>query len=196
MRKIGILGASFNPIHIAHLIIAEQARIRLDLDKILFIPTFNPYHKNVNLMDYDDRVKMVKDIIKDNKYFSLSEIEKNIEGNSYSLNIINALIEEEKADYYFIIGSDNLLSIDTWYKYEDLIKTVNLIIFERPGYPYDKDLVEKYQSITDKKIYYFDDLQMQISSSMIRESIRNDVYPRYILADKSIKFLKEHNPWK
>ena len=78
MRKIGILGASFNPIHIAHLIIAEQARIRLDLDKILFIPTFNPYHKDVNLMDYDDRVKMVKDIIKDNKYFSLSEIERNI----------------------------------------------------------------------------------------------------------------------
>lgn len=195
MERIGIFGSSFNPIHIGHLIISEQARIRLNLDKVLFIPTANPYHKKVNLLDYDIRYKMTENTIKDNKHFEISDIERNLTINSYSYNIMNELIKRNNANYYFIIGSDSFNNLHTWYEYEKFLQLVNLVIFKRPGYDIDINILEKYRSITSKEIVYYDDLQIEISSTDIRNLIKKNIIPRYLLKEETIEFIQENNLW-
>lgn len=196
MKRIGIFGSSFNPIHIGHLIISEQARIRLNLDKILFIPTANPYHKKVDLLDYDIRYEMTKKTIKDNQFFELSDIEKNLKINSYSYNIMSELIKSENANYYFIIGSDSFNNLHTWYEYEKFLQLVNLVVFKRPGYDIDTETLDRYRKLSSNEIIYYDDLQIEISSTQIRNSIINNIIPRYILKDETIEFIQENNLWR
>lgn len=206
MKKIGIFGSSFNPIHIGHLIISEKARIKVNLDKVLFIPTANPYHKKVDLLDYKDRFNMTKLAIKDNKYFEISDIEKNFKDNSYSYDVINKLIELDKLnnrdddsdiinDYYFIIGSDSLINLDTWYRYKDFINLVNLVVFKRPSYDIDKNLLKKYRDLTDKKIIYINDTQIEISSTELRGYIKENIFPKYLLKDDTIEYIMENKLW-
>lgn len=195
MKKVGVFGSSFNPIHIGHLLVSEQARIRLNLDKVLFIPTANPYHKKVDLLDYDIRYEMTQKTIKDNPSFEISDIEKDLETASYSFDIMKKLKSQINAEIYFIIGSDSFINMDTWHRYQDFIKMVNLVIFQRPGYNIDKKLIKSYSEMTDKKIIFYDDIQLLISSSQIRKDIKNGIYPKYLLRDETIKYILENNLW-
>lgn len=194
--KIGIFGSSFNPIHIGHLIISEQARYRKNLDKILLIPTFNPYHKNVDIIDYNDRFLMTEMIAKDNKYFEVSNIEENIEGNSYSYDVVKSLKEiYPNDDFYFITGSDSFMQMDTWYKYKDFLGMVNLIVFKRPGYEISNEKLDEYKKLA-LEITYYEDLQLEISSTYIRNSIKKGYIPKYLLMESTISYIEEKNLWK
>lgn len=193
--KIGIFGSAFNPIHTGHLIFSEQARFRLGLDKVLFVPTANPYHKDdKDLLAYDVRSEMTKVTIDDNKYFEMSDIERNLKSNSYSFDVVSMLKEREEGEYYFVMGSDSFNQLDTWYKYQDLLKLVNLVVFKRPGYEIDLEILENYRKI-GKEIFYFDDLQIQVSSTYIRNSIKEGYIPRYLLTETTRQYIKEHKLW-
>ncbi|MFM1515577.1 nicotinate-nucleotide adenylyltransferase [Helcococcus ovis] len=196
MKKIGVFGSSFNPIHIGHLIISEQARIRLCLDKILFIPTANPYHKKVDLLDYNIRYEMTERTVEDNPFFEVSDIEKHLKTASYSFDIMKKLKSKIDAEIYFIIGSDSFINLHTWHRYEELIKIVNLVVFQRPGYKINLELIEKYRFLTKKQIIFYDDIQLFISSSDIRNNIKNNIYPKYLLRDETIKYIMENNLWR
>lgn len=193
MKKIGIFGSSFNPIHIGHLIICERAREELDLDEILLIPTLNPYHKRVDLASFNDRVKMLKASVSDNPNFRISEIEADIIGNSYSLNVIKRLKDIQKADYYFIVGSDSLEKIHTWFRYEEFLSEIKLIVFKRPNHDVD-ELIQKYKKNTE--IYYFDDVQIEISSSDIRKRIKHNKSTKYMLLEKTIEYIEDNSLYK
>lgn len=187
MKKIGILGAAFNPIHIGHLIMAETALTRLKLDKIIFVPTKNPYHKDVELFPFDYRVKMVEYTIKDNSFFGVSDIESTFDENSYTLNLIKKLKEKENADYYFIMGADSILNFHTWYKYEELLKEVKFVVFSRPKYDVG-NLILEYGKKTE--IFYFDDLQLEISSTKIRKNLKEKISVRYLVHDRTMEYIK------
>ena len=194
--KVGLFGSSFNPIHIGHLVIAEQARIRLGLDKVLFIPTANPYHKKVDLLDYDIRYEMVEETIKDNKYFELSDIEKNLKKNSYSYDVVKKLKKKSNDDYYFIMGSDSFQEIETWYEYNKFIDLLDLVVFKRPGYDVEGDHLNKMRNFSKNRIFYFDDLQLEISSTYIRNSIRDGYIPKYLLREETIAYIKDKKLWQ
>lgn len=197
--NIGILGSSFNPIHIAHLVIAEEARKRFNLDKVLFIPTKNPYHKDVDLLDFETRIEMVEETIKNNKYFEVSDIEKNIDGNSYSIDVINLLRKEYPNDkFYFIIGSDSFFDLTDWKDYTEFIKLVNILVFIRPGYNIPKKIIKIFKLLFEPlslEIDFVDDLQMQVSSTYIRNSIKEGYMPKYLLHENTIKFLEGKKLW-
>ena len=194
--KVGLFGSSFNPIHIGHLVIAEQARVRLGLDKVLFIPTANPYHKKVDLLDYDIRYKMVEETIKDNKYFELSDIEKNLKKNSYSYDVVKKLKKKSKDDYYFIMGSDSFQEIETWYEYNKFIDLLDLVVFKRPGYDVEGDHLNKMRNFSKNRIFYFDDLQLEISSTYIRNSIKDGYIPKYLLREETIAYIEDNKLWQ
>src|SRR5574344_393494 len=194
--KVGLFGSSFNPIHIGHLVIAEQARIRLGLDKVLFIPTANPYHKKVDLLDYDIRYEMVEETIKDNKYFEISDIEKNLKKNSYSYDVVKKLKKKSNDDYYFIMGSDSFQEIETWYEYNKFIDLLDLVVFKRPGYDVEGDHLNKMRNFSKNRIFYFDDLQLEISSTYIRNSIRDGYITKYLLREETIAYKKEKKLWQ
>lgn len=138
--KIGILGGTFNPIHIGHLILAEEAREKLGLDKIIFVPAYLPPHKdNTDIAVAADRLKMVSLAIKQNKYFSVSDLEIRRDGRSYTIDTLKEFKKKyPDDDLYFIIGSDLLKYLDEWKDLSDIIKMVKFIVATRPDYPLEK----------------------------------------------------------
>ena len=173
MKKIGIMGGTFDPIHNGHLLIAEYARVHFKLDKILFIPTGNPPHKEKSHITSNmHRYNMVLLAINSNENFLLSTLEMDREGVTYTVDTINTLKSiYENTDFYFIMGSDSLLQIHTWKEYEKLLKSCKFIVAKRPGYTSDtldkikEDLSLKYNS----QIYILEAPLLDISSSEIRQ---------------------------
>ena len=138
--KIGILGGTFNPIHIGHLILAEETREKIGLDKIIFIPTYFPPHKEgSDIAKASHRLAMVKLATSDNPKFSVSDLEIKRDGRSYTIDTIKelkALYPQDELN--FIIGSDLLEYLDEWKDLDEIIKLVKFIVATRPGYPLEK----------------------------------------------------------
>ena len=136
--KIGILGGSFNPVHIGHLILADEVREKLRLDKIIFIPLYLAVHKEEqDLLYAPERLKMVKLAIKGNPYFEASDIEIKRQGPSYTIDTLKSLREKYSArdKFFFIVGSDALGYLNSWKDIDQVMKLAKLVVASRPNYP-------------------------------------------------------------
>lgn len=133
--KIGILGGSFDPIHMGHLILGENVRDSLKLDKVIFIPTgINPFKGNRNTTSPTQRLEMIKLAIESNPHFTISTIEIEREGISYTIDTIKSLKGRYKEDdLYFIIGSDIIFQIEKWKDIQQLFKLCKFALVNRPG---------------------------------------------------------------
>jgi len=135
--NIGLMGGTFNPVHLAHLRIAEEARETFELDRVIFIPAADPPHKPLaGEVAFAHRCEMVGLAIVGNPAFDLSDIEGQRPGKSYSIDTISYFRTRFPADkLYFIIGSDSFLEIGLWHRYAEIFRGCNLIVIERPGRP-------------------------------------------------------------
>ena len=133
--NIGLMGGTFNPIHLAHLRIAEEAREMCSLDRVIFIPAADPPHKPLaGEVPFEQRYEMVRRAIGGNPHFMLSDVEGLRPGKSYSIDTIATIQEEHPGDkLFFIIGSDSFLEIGLWHRYLDIFRSCSLIVVERPG---------------------------------------------------------------
>lgn len=196
-KRVGIMGGTFNPIHLGHLIMAENAYEELNLDEVLFVPSGNPYMKNyVDVLDSKTRITMTGDAIEDNPHFALSTIEVDRGGNSYSYETIAYLKKQNPdTDYFFIVGADSLFLMDKWMKPEKIFKEVTVCAAVRGGYSVDAlekqiaHLEQKY----DAKIEILHSRSVDISSTVIRERVRNGKSIRYFVKHKTEQFIwKNH----
>jgi len=135
--NIGLMGGTFNPVHCAHLRIAEEARDLCRLDRVLFIPAGDPPHKPLaGEVSFARRCEMVRLAIAGNPAFELSDIEGQRGGKSYSIDTIGYFHTQRPADrLFFIIGSDSFFEIGLWYRYAEIFRLCSLIVVERPGRP-------------------------------------------------------------
>jgi nicotinate-nucleotide adenylyltransferase len=135
-QKLGILGGTFNPIHYGHLAAAEEVRERLKLDRVLFIPSFHPPHKQEDdVPSAAHRMEMVRIATSENATFEPSDIEIKRGGKSYTIDTIEALKRAHPdADLYFITGVDSFLDIQTWSRWERLLSLCTFVVLSRPGY--------------------------------------------------------------
>jgi nicotinate-nucleotide adenylyltransferase len=135
--RIGLMGGTFNPVHLAHLRIAEEARDMCGLDRVVFIPAGDPPHKPLaGEVPFAQRCEMVRLAIAGNPAFELSEIEGQRAGKSYSIDTIAAFRRAHPADHlFFIIGSDSFLEIGLWHRFAEIFRSCSLIVVERPGCP-------------------------------------------------------------
>jgi nicotinate-nucleotide adenylyltransferase len=181
--KIGILGGTFNPVHIGHLILAEEAREKLGLDKVIFVPAFLPPHKDgSDVAVAKHRFSMVKLAIKGNKYFVASDIEIKRDGRSYTIDTIKEFKKKfQRDDLYFIIGSDLLKYLDEWKDLNEIIKMVRFVAATRPGYPLER--IPAY--ITTLPIRAVD-----VSAFEVRECIRDDKSFRYLVPEAVFNYIK------
>ncbi|BCA80984.1 nicotinate-nucleotide adenylyltransferase [Desulfuromonas sp. AOP6] len=133
--KTGILGGTFNPIHYAHLRIAEEVREVCGLDRILFLPAATPPHKEVAAdIAFAHRLAMVKAAIADNPFFEVSDLENRRPGKSYSVHTLEILKDEIPGDeIYFIIGMDSFRDLSTWKEYARLFELAHIVVASRPG---------------------------------------------------------------
>lgn len=136
MALTGLFGGTFNPIHCGHLRAAEEVLKYFPLDRILFIPSYIPPHKDQKeIVAAEHRLKMVEIACKDQPKFQVSDIETRNPGPSYSIITLRKLKEIYPEDeFFFIVGSDAFLEIETWKDYEQLFKECSFIVVSRPGY--------------------------------------------------------------
>lgn len=184
--KIGIFGGSFNPVHTGHLIIAEYVREHCNLDKILFVPVGVPSHRENNLLSYENRVEMLKLAIKDNSNFEISYIEKGI--SSYTFETYLKLKKEYPNDELFeIIGEDSLAYLDKWKDYEKMIEEVDFIVFKRGNYR---------AHVENKKIKILKNPKIDISSTLIRNSVENGLSVKYLVSEKVEEYISRKKLYK
>ena len=187
--KIGILGGTFNPVHIGHLILAEEAREKIGLDKVIFVPTNLPPHKDeADVISAADRFKMIRLALKGNKHFLVSDVEIKRQGRSYTIDTLKSLKEKYPQDeLYFIIGSDLLNYLAEWKDLGDILKMVKFVVATRPGYALEK--IPAY--ITTLPIRAVD-----ISGFDVRTRVRAGKSFRYLLPETVFKYILKKRLYK
>lgn len=185
--RIGILGGTFNPIHIGHLILAEEARFKLKLDKLILVPAFMPPHKDTSdVIDAKDRLEMVRLAIEDNPAFEISTYEVDSKKKSYSIDTLKEFrkIYGDEAQLCFITGSDSLKDLFSWKNINDIFKISKFIVANRPGYPL-KDIPKEADTVVITPI--------EVSSEDIRKRLKEGRSIRYLVSEKVRKYILEHN---
>jgi len=192
--KIGIFGGTFNPIHIAHLIIGEWIKEEFNLDKLYFIPTANPPHKfEKSIIDAKHRFKMVKLSIEENPYLDVSDFEMKKE-NSYSIDTIKHFknrFDLDKPDLFFIIGQDNLAQIDSWKSPEKIFELCTVVVVRRSFNKSQQNLkinTNKYSDLVISQAPY-----LELSSTMIRKRIKAGKSVKYLVPAGINNYIKKYN---
>ena len=188
-NKLLIFGGTFNPIHNGHLILAEHCINEEGFDKVVFIPTMNPYYKDT--LDFDTRLKMLKMAIKDNDKFAYSSIEKkyNLEGKLYL--ILEKISELSDDDITILIGSDSLMNFDWWYKIDEILKNYKILVLKRDDDEAISIKIAEYKEKYGADIKVLNNKRVEISSSMIREMIENGKSIKYLVRDDVEKFIRD-----
>jgi nicotinate-nucleotide adenylyltransferase len=188
--RIGILGGTFNPIHIGHLILAEEAFWKLKLDKVIFIPTYLPPHKDVEgKIKPKDRLKMVELAVEDNPAFECSSIEIDSRKTSYSVETLKKLKAKYSGDnqFYIITGSDLLKDLFSWKDVNDIFKMSKFIVANRPGYPVE-DVPEGVETVVITPI--------EVSSEDIRRRLKDGRSIRYLVPEKVRQYISSRSIYK
>ena len=184
--KIGILGGSFNPVHLGHLILAEQIREAAGLGKVLFIPASCPPHKpGAELAAAEHRIEMVRLAIEGNPFFEASDVELRRGGVSYTIDTILALRREHPGDdFHFIIGADSVPELPTWCRTCELVDLCTFLIGSRPGHDIAWNLLTQAlpaRTIELLRKNVISTIPIGISSSAIRLRIRENRSIRYLV---------------
>lgn len=191
--RIGILGGTFNPIHIGHLILAENTITELNLDKVIFMPSGVSYLKDQNtIVSAEHRINMVKLAIAGNNHFELSTMETEREGDTYTYETLNTLKSQNTQDeLYFIGGADTLMNIDSWKRPDLIFKACTLVIAPR-DFIERNTLEERSLFLKEKynaKIIILNSSNIDISSSDIRNRIKTNKSAKYYLPDNVIEYI-------
>lgn len=182
-KQIGILGGNFNPVHHAHLVVADQVRQQLCLDKVFLMPEYEPPHLDKkNTIDEKHRLKMLELAIEGVDGLGIETIELERKGISYTYDTMKLLIEKNPdVDYYFIIGADMVDYLPKWYNIDELIKMVQFVGVQRP----------KYKAGTSYPVIWVDVPLMDISSSMIRHHFENGCRPNFLMPQAVIDYIEK-----
>ena len=185
MKKVGILGGTFNPPHLGHLIIANEVRERLELDEVWFMPNHEPPHKKKpDSVKDEERLQMLEQAIGGNPAFRIQSIELEREGPSYTVDTMKLVNEMYKDhQFFFIIGADMIEYLPKWHKIAELVKLVQFVGVERPS----------YSRQTDYPVLYVDVPAIDISSSMIRDRLQNGKTVKYLVPDRVIAYIEENH---
>jgi len=185
--KIGIMGGTFDPIHIGHLLLGEFAYEQFHLDEIWFLPNGNPPHKdNDNGINLDERIAMVNLAIEDIPYFHISLHEAKEESHSYTYQTMSRFREKyPDNDFYFILGADSLFALERWKNFKEIFPTCTILAAMRD----DKDVSDMEQQIHYLKEKYQAQIEIlkspviDISSTIIRNRVANKMSVRYMVPD-------------
>lgn len=193
MANVGIMGGTFDPPHFAHLLIAESAYEQSDLDYVLFMPGGNPPHKNGNdVTEASLRFEMLNVAISDNNHFKISDYEVKKQEYSYTVNTLEYLKEKNPGDnLFFILGEDSLAYLDKWYCPEKIVEYATIVVYPRgvnSNLDYEVDRIKK-QLGADIKI--IDAPVFDISSSEIRERVKEKKTIRYMTPQSVIDIIEK-----
>jgi nicotinate-nucleotide adenylyltransferase len=213
-ERLGIYGGTFNPLHAAHLMVAEEIRERLRLDRILFVPSGVPPHKGGRMPDGRQRLAMVRLAVRDNPFFLALDLEVKREGRSYTIETLQALRRRHPrpTDFFFLIGMDAFEEITTWKEADRLADHAHLVTFPRPGHPlvkpdpflprswqtgrvtaWGRTGVKKIALVGKKALFTVPIETSPLSASAVRRRIRGGRSIRYLVPETVRKFIEKNN---
>lgn len=198
--KLGVMGGTFDPIHLGHLAMAESAREIFQLEEILFIPSARPPHKvEKKIESQAHRLMMTFLATKSNDFFHVSPMEMLREGFSYTLDTVNELYREygEETELFFIIGSDSMADLSGWHKADELVGKVHFLAAARPGMNADFDKVKKFFGKDgEEHIHKFETPGFEISSTNIRERIKSGRSIKYLVPEEVEEYIYREQLYK
>ena len=186
-QRIGILGGTFDPVHLGHLLTAEVVRDTLGLDELLFIPAFIPPHKqHRDIALPEHRFRMVVLATATNPHFRVSDMELHREGPSYTVDTMDALRAQrgEEAEFYFITGADAINELATWHDVHSLLHKCHFVAATRQGTALARDcLSDEFGELARERIHEVPTPELEISSTEIRRRVRRGMSIRYMVPD-------------
>ena len=209
--KTGILGGTFNPIHLAHLQLAKDVLQACELDRILFIPAADPPHKQVaGDVSFRHRLAMVQAAIADHPEFAVTDLEARRPGKSFSVDTLEELRREDpQGERYFIIGLDSYLEITSWKEHSRLFDLAHLVVMTRPGLELQSPLSHLpvatrqnlcYDSTTKRAqhksgniLIFLEDTNMDISSTRIRQNVAEGKSIDQLVTPAVANYIEEHD---
>jgi len=208
-QKTGVLGGTFDPVHLSHLELAETARVEFDLGRVILVPAAVPPHKlEARITPFQHRVKMVEIACELHDAFECSSIEGGMPEPSYTIDTIKALLDQlgKGNTLYFIIGSDAFLEILTWKSYKEILHLVSLLVSRRKGVDETElsDLATTLSyAVIDKSIWtskdggkdicFLRDTPAYLSSTIVKQYIDDDQMMKSIIPEKVVEYIRENN---
>lgn len=199
-QKVGIMGGTFDPIHVGHLMLAEQAYDRFGLDKVLIMPTGNPPHKDGAVTALTKhRVQMSRLAIENNKHFELSLVEIERSGYTYTYETLEYLKQENPdTEYYFVMGADSLFNFEKWKEPAKICK--NCVILAATRYNLSSAKLERQieylSSKYDAVIYRLETPNIDISSKLIRTSVSTGMSIKYYVPKDVENYIYKNKLYK
>ncbi len=198
--RIGILGGTFDPIHIAHLIVAEETRMHVPLQKVVFIPTGQPWLKSGRqITEGSLRLEMVRLAVASNPAFDSSSIEIDRPGLTYSVDTLEELVGQwgPDAEINFIIGVDSLLSLPRWKDPDRLLDLCTFTAVTRPGYSPDAlEEVKRQYPVLERKLGLIEGPSLGISGTEIRRRVALGLSVKYLVPPEVERFITEQGLYK
>lgn len=187
--KLGILGGTFDPVHVAHLAIAEQAREQLELDRVVFVPAWIAPHKPANRVAAartQHRLTMLQLAIEDNAAFCISCVELDRGGVSYTIDTLRTLRAQygSETTLYLLIGADNWAIFDTWREPEAIKELCDIAVYPRPGYK----LPER-----GPRLHVLEGPAFDLSATWLRERLARGLSVRYLLPESVRAYVNAHH---
>jgi nicotinate-nucleotide adenylyltransferase len=185
LMRIGVIGGTFDPPHTGHLILAEQARDQLNLDRVLWVPAGDPPHKqSVPISPITDRVEMVGLAIRDNDAFSISDVDIARPGPHFTADMLELVEQQtEASELYLVLGGDSLRDLPTWHEHHRLLRSAWLAVMGRPDAPIDLDMLETMIPGISSRVRMLETPLIYISGSDIRNRVKNGNSVRYLVPD-------------
>ncbi|MCK5213558.1 MAG: nicotinate-nucleotide adenylyltransferase [Dehalococcoidia bacterium] len=198
--RIGLLGGTFDPVHAGHIFVAEEARIRLSLDRVLFIPAGNPWLKvDHKITCAEHRIEMVRLAIAKHEYFTISNVEVERSGPSYTVETLDELRSTVGAhEYYLILGRDSFTELPLWKEPERIVEMCTLVVVPRIGtnLPELEEVASKIHGLYREKVVTLDSPMIGISSSGIRERVADGLPIDYLVPGAVEHYIVAHDLYR
>lgn len=195
MRKIGILGGTFDPPHIGHLVLAQYAVSALDLECVYFVPAADPPHKSQLRYEIEHRLPMLELAIAGNERFVISRVDIDRPGPHYTVDMVRILqTQQPDVEFYFLMGGDSLHFLPTWNQPMELIASVKMAVVARLG----SDIYEDLLSLPGlkEKVTVIDSPLLGFSSTEIAVRLEAGKSVRYLVPDAVLSYIEEHRLYR
>lgn len=197
--RIGIIGGTFNPIHLGHLMIAEVARETFHLEKVIFVPARIPPHKHNDVIDANHRYAMTAAAVADNPYFEISDVEMRRNGPSYTIDTIHYFkkIYGDSVSFYFIAGTDTIRDLPNWKFINELLEHCHFIGAMRPdGSQVVDTTLELLGPKAKDRIHLMNVPEMKLSATYLRARLRQGLTVRYMLPKCVVNYIEEYDIYR
>ena len=192
--RVGVLGGSFDPIHVGHLILAEEARDQLGLSIVYFVPAGDPPHKQGRrLAPVEDRLHMIELAIASNSRFRVSRVDADRPGPHYTLDMVRILQGQlpPGGELYFLMGCDSLAELPTWHRAQELVAACHLVALTRHDVPLNWDSLEAALPGVRGRVTLLDMPELEIASHQIQARVRAGRTIRYLVPDDVRKHIEK-----